>query len=215
MCVDLSLARRLRGLGRLAGWAGVVALLWGCPAAPLGDVAKLEELGYFAYTPPEKLAAAREAAAGPGFPFYDEGSGRFFWADAETLAEGGVGSFLGELAPTLEQIGVRLGELSESWDEAYSVRVAGREVLIYGPEEQEEARALAAVRTFALVNDLLAAAGSAERLYAVGGDNDMVAVLLTPDLLELLSARAEVESWRPYLPTEDPPWYGMPHAGSS
>ena len=44
------------------------------------------------------------------------------------------------------------------------------------------------VRTFALVNDLLARASSNERLYAVNGGNDLMAIFLTDELWDLITA---------------------------
>jgi hypothetical protein len=180
------------------------------PALASPNMATLEELGYFKYTPKLRLKPTEDAIEAAEFPFYDEGSGRFFWADAETLAEKGVASFLRELEPTLESVGVHLGTVEEAWGEDYWITVDGQRHLLWASDEADEARALAAVRTFTIVNDLLSATGTEERLYAVGGDNDLVAVLLTPELLELFSTGTNIHE-RPYVPKIDPPWYGMPH----
>jgi len=171
---------------------------------------KLDELGYFRYTPPVALESTREIVAGTEFPFFEEESGRFFWADAENIAEKGAASFVESLAPTLRQIGVDMGPVEEDWGDDYWITVGGERHVIWAREEAEEARALAAVRTFAIVNDHLIAAGSEERLYAVWGDNDMVAVLLTAELVEYLSSGVSQYS-KPYVPRNEPPWYGMPH----
>ncbi len=198
-----------RSLTRPAAVA-LALLAVACSSPNEGAVAELAELGYFDHTPPAALASVRTAVAGATFPFVDEASGRFYWADAETLAEGGVGELFARLAPTLEALGVDFGTVEEEFGEGYAIRFAGRRYVLWSESEAEEARALTAVRAFAIVNELLAAAGSDERLWAVGGDNDMVAVLLTPELARYFSERVAPEA-RPYLPRDEPPWYGMPH----
>jgi len=71
---------------------------------------------------------------------------------------------------------------------------------------------LAMTRGFRIVDQLLEAAGSPERLYAVNGGNDLFAFFLTPELHQIVSQHADADAKDgPYEPTEDYPWFGQPH----
>src|SRR5690348_6074150 len=57
---------------------------------------QLEELGFYAYTDPTLIAEAKNRAKGVDFP-YDDLTNRFYPADAENLAEGGVLDFVQDI----------------------------------------------------------------------------------------------------------------------
>ena len=68
------------------------------------------------------------------------------------------------------------------------------------------------MRAFAIVNGLLKGAGSEERLYAVNGSNDLDGFFLTPALREAICRYPGVRVGdRPYLHTEEYPWFGQEH----
>lgn len=135
----------------------------------------------------------------------DEASGRVYRSDAEHLAEGGVHELLEELNPALAELGagfdsIGAGEL----DEAVGRTVIADSVaqVIYTAEEAEEQDdlgELATARTFELVNRRLEAAHSPERLYAISGGNDLVAVFLTERLKAAFEDGLDQKD-RPYLP---------------
>jgi hypothetical protein len=67
-------------------------------------------------------------------------------------------------------------------------------------------------RGFRIVDELLAAVGSSERVYAVNGGNDLFAFFLTPELHQTVMEHPEASpEGGPYKPTEDYPWFGQPH----
>jgi hypothetical protein len=143
-------------------------------------------------------------------------NGRFFHADAEELAEGGVVDFLKKVQPFLRHLGVALTSLDQTYDESsYTVSVNGKLYLIWNAAELQEIgiRGIATVRTFSIVNELIEKAGSLERLYALYGDNDLHGLFLTPDLKELICRDSgwSRRDW-PYLPIMgDDGWFGQPH----
>jgi hypothetical protein len=165
------------------------------------------------------VADAKAAVAEDGIEsIWRVETGRHFvGADPEDLAEGGVAAWLEELRPALERFGFRFdGDVEEQFDEIrYVVHVGERAYTIYDLAGADSAAAddmalmwgLAWSRTFALVNDLLALAGSAERAYAA---YEASFWFLTPDLLETLTAALGNDRERPYVPTEEPPRFGEP-----
>jgi hypothetical protein len=67
------------------------------------------------------------------------------------------------------------------------------------------------VRTFALINRLLTEARSPERIYAVGGGNDLFAFFLTPQLRDLVARHPDADpADEPYEPREEYPGFGQP-----
>lgn len=218
--LGLRTGRRWSG-GRLALMkrvfsSAILAVALGCGGGG-GDefVAQLEALGFFDYAPAAN--AARMQVSQNGWPGIFGDNGRTYFADAETLAEGGVGSFLEEIRPFLESQGVAFPDLEEISDEHYSVTVDGREHPIYTRRDlYDEDRpgliwGLATARGFAIVNDLLEAAGSTERLYAVNGGNDLLAFFLTPELRRAIVDHPDATAVEgPYEPSEQYPWFGQP-----
>jgi hypothetical protein len=140
---------------------------------------------------------------------------RLIYLDAEDLAETGIGEAYERLLPELREYvphPAPMEELIDNDSSRYSVRCGGKEYAIYGPELSEEhggSWGRATTAFFGLVNEQLA--GSACRLYAINGGNDLGGMLLTP--AQALDARAALPNptdW-PYLPTDEPPWYGQHH----
>lgn len=158
---------------------------------------QLDSLGYYRFV---DRAEAERCIAEVGrtyYPWGHEATRRDFSADAEELAEGGAAEFIESLRPTLEQLGVRIGQVE---DEARDVEgstyiehhliVDGERSLIVSPYDEElgdELWALAAARTFGVVNRLLERAGSDERLYAIEGGNDLRGVILTEEVLRAVT----------------------------
>lgn len=159
--------------------------------------------------PPERHEAIRSTAERKGLfaALLDDSCGRWFMTDAEDLAEGGVAEFLAGLATPLQALGAAFGSVAEGiFDDSrgQTVIVDGVEETIWTADEAKagEVWSISTVRTYALVNARLAAAGSPERLYAVNGGNDLQAVFLTERLATALAKELEPRD-RPYLPTED------------
>jgi hypothetical protein len=140
---------------------------------------------------------------------------RLFLLDAEDLAETGIREAYESLLPELRKYVPQPAQIDEVIDNdtpKYSVRCGTKEYVIYGPEPGNESGnswGRATFVFFRIVNDQLA--GSEYRFYAINGGNDLGGMFLTP-----AQARAAQDSlpyrrdW-PYLPTDEPPWYGQPH----
>jgi hypothetical protein len=106
----------------------------------------------------------------------------------------------------------RIEEVIDDDTPRYSVRCGTRDYAIYGAEQDEEngnSWGRATFAFFSLVNDQLA--DSEYRFFAINGGNDLGGMFLTP-----AQARAAHDTlpnrkdW-PYLPTDEPPWYGQYH----
>jgi hypothetical protein len=143
-----------------------------------------------------------------------------FHADAEELAEGGIGEFLREIERFLAHQGVELEQLEDWADEnGYVLSLNGNNHTIYDTEDlrRDEQRVvsiwgLATARAFALINALLTDAGSAERLYAVNGGNDLFGFFLSPQLRAAICDHPDTKPLdRPYIPNEEHPTYGQEH----
>lgn len=135
--------------------------------------------------------------------------------DAEELAEGGIDAAYEILRPKLAQYVPTPAEVEESANDdqpAYSVRCGGKEFRIYGPglgDSESDAWGRATFAFFTLVNDQLH--GSNVRLYAIGAGNDLSGMFLTAAEAHAAQSQLPNESDWPYLPTNAPPWFGMPH----
>ena len=182
---------------------------------------QLDRLGFFAYVDPSERGAIETGARRrPPEAVFDERTHRFFHADAESLAEGGVVEFLRELEPTLRRLGVPALELDEELDpdapDDYAVTVNGERRVIYSEPELAAAGSgrawgLAAARTLRIVDDLLAAAASNERAWAYQGGNDLGVWILTPELRDAVAAILDSARDEPYEMSEEHPWYGQRH----
>jgi hypothetical protein len=186
-------------------------------------VSALEAAGYFNGLTSEQTAELKGHLIEHGWAgiFYDD-SYRFFHADAEDLAEGGVGQFIQRVGPFLARQGVAALEIEDEVGEKnYKVRVNGVEHLIYdeaeydrdsGGEELGLIWGLAMARGFRIVDGLLEKAGSPERLYAVNGGNDLFGLFLTPEMHRIILAQPGVDlPSAPYKPTEEYEWFGAAH----
>ncbi|GAA1542056.1 hypothetical protein GCM10009827_071930 [Dactylosporangium maewongense] len=128
----------------------------------------------------------REVAAG-GYPFncavLDDVT---FRADGEDLAEGGVEDLFGEMAPALRRFGVtlRIRTVCGNGDEeGYVLDINGCRFPVLDADDwrYNSPWLEATVRPLAVVNDLLAAAGTPVRVFTLyAGENDGLALLLDP-----------------------------------
>jgi hypothetical protein len=142
--------------------------------------ATLEAAGYLDRVARKRVDAVRKRVLEERDPFLIE-TKRVFFFDSEDLAEGGVADLLKELAPHLRRRGVSELSVDEDFDPAqsrYGVTVNGRPVTIYSDGEKD-LWDKATSRSFALVNELLTAAGSSERAYMVDAGNDGLGVFLS------------------------------------
>jgi len=164
------------------------------------------------------VAMLRERITIRGVDAIHDQTGRMFHADAKSLAEGGCDQFLRRVAVLLRKEGVRLEAIEDQLTESgYSLSVNGVTHVMYASADlQNEAskpgitRGLTAARCFALINDLLQAAGSAEQIFAVGDGTDLQGVFLTSELLEQLKTRGDVAPTElPYRMTERYPAFGQ------
>jgi hypothetical protein len=133
--------------------------------------------------------------------------------DAEDLAEGGIGRAYERLLPELRKYVEQPAPIEEHDDidaPSYSVRFGEREFVICEPvDEGFQSWGRATFAFFTIVNDQLV--DSAIRFYAINGGNDLFGMFLT--LAQAKAAQQSIlrrENW-PYLPTDEPPWYGQFH----
>jgi len=185
-------------------------------------VDRLEALGYFRQLPADQLGIHRQAILRQGWTALFSGPPhRLNPADAEDLAEGGLVEFFRTVRPLLVAEGVKLPEMrAESGATGHVLYVGDVAHVIYSREELQRdkdgeqpglIRGLSMARTFALINRLLAAAGSPERVYAVGADNDLFAFFLTPELFELIVGHPDATPPEaPYVPNDTYPNFGHP-----
>jgi hypothetical protein len=197
----------------------VLAYMGGPTQAQDPLIGKLDALGFFRYSTEENRRSVIEAInrRGWGGIFADES--RLVHADAEELAEGGFGEFLHEMAPLLNKVGVAAPNVDEQYGDQYIVALGARRATIWSHQDlvhdsthQGYLWGIAGVRSFQLVNDLLASNHSTERIYAVYGGNDLFAFLLTPELFDLIATHPRAtKKDLPYVPTTDWPWFGQPN----
>lgn len=179
----------------------------------------IERYGYLEYVPEKEMARVKKGLARGTWPFLEDGSRRKYYLDADDLAEKGGATFIKRIQPFLENQGVRIDGIEEYFDDEYRITLNGKETVIWSSDEAEAETAgkpvatwgLTMVRIFAVVNELLEQAGSEERLYAVGGEGELDAVFLTPELVDFMcgSLQVMVED-RPYIPVSEYPMYGQP-----
>jgi len=185
-------------------------------------VEDLNGVGFFKHLSIEESRVLQEKIYEVGWRGIFENCNRFYPADAENLAEGGIGQFIKEVRPFLESEGVRFPEIvDDAHENDYVVRVDGVANSIYSePELQRDISAteggltwgLSMTRGFAIVDRLLAAVGSNERVFAVNGGNDLFAFFLTPELCRVITTHPDASPEDgPYKPTEEYPWFGQPH----
>jgi hypothetical protein len=154
-------------------------------------IAQLDQLGFYAYTERTHVAEAKARAQQTGYLFGVE-TNRVFWADSESLTEGGVIQFIEHIRPFLESQGVSILTIEQGFEinGDYSVYLNGVAHILYSKTELEDDTndlwSITTERTFAMVNTLLESAQSMERLYIYGGGNESQAVVLTEEQYETL-----------------------------
>ena len=135
--------------------------------------------------------------------------------DAEDLAEQGIKTGYDALATNLAQYVSAPLKVEETVDDAaprYVVRSGSAEYVIFSPElpdDEGQSWARATYAFFKIVNDQLASSSSSYRFYAINGGNDLGGMFLTERECEAARRSLSRKTDWPYLPTLDPPWYGM------
>ena len=129
---------------------------------------------------------------------------RLYVADAENLAEG-IAYAVKRLAPVLQREGVDLPSISDTRrDDRIGLAIGGRQYLVYDWPNREpvdlDTWGLGHKRLVEIVSELLADAGSEERLYGMSGSNDAHVILLTDDLYHFITT-ATIELDPNWLPT--------------
>jgi hypothetical protein len=167
----------------------------------------LRELGMWEnFSEEDAVVGEREVAAG-SYPFggkatLDEEPGlRYFFLDADTMAEGRVKQALADFEPALHTHGVDLQVEDVSLpvginDGDYIVAINDRRCVVWTPSDWTAQRALvmATVRPLALINDLLSEAGAAPRLFTLyAGSNDGFVWLLDPRIVAAVADSGLVE----------------------
>ena len=131
------------------------------------------------------------------------------------MAETGIREAYERLLPELRKYVPQPAQVEEVIDNdtpRYSVGCGGKEYAIYTPELEEAGDNSWGRATFAffrIVNEQLAR--SEHRFYAINGGNDLGGMFLTPaQARESRGSLPNQADW-PYLPTDEPPWYGQYH----
>ena len=175
---------------------------------------RFDQLGFFKYAGPGAGQQLRlEVESDPISAVFSLDSNRYFFADAEDLAEGGVADLLGDMEAALEQIGVSGLALDEEFSETrYSITVNDVSYAIWLPHELQDDLlwGYAASRTVMMLNDLLERVGSAEHAYGCLGGNDFGIFLLTPELRDAVAEVIGDPQQSPYAVTREPPNFGFP-----
>jgi hypothetical protein len=181
-------------------------------------VDQLIGMGYLKYTPEsEHGAARREMMDSLSRGYLDtkwdstcvSRDRRSYSADSEDLAEGQIRELLRSMKEVLQAEGVRLDAVKDHFEEdRYELLINGRPYSIYDSRIADLAGSwdIATRRTLEIVNELLIAAGSCERLYGIYGGNDGRVILLTEEMHNLLKAPdLKIDPrWLPYPPTAIP-----------
>jgi hypothetical protein len=197
--------------------AAFVVALAGCGGDGSDAADRLDELGFFRYaTGAARAAAEAEVRDDPVTGVFAQGTRRFWFADAEDVAECGAGVFLQEHEPLLRRLGVPRLRLVEHCGDAYSLTVNGKRypIVTAAEVETEHSWGHGAARTVALLNGLLRQAGSSERAYGYlsAETNDFSVFLLTPALRDAVAEILGADGPdAPYVVRNDPPSFGYPH----
>ena len=135
--------------------------------------------------------------------------------DAESLAEQDILKAYRNLRPHLVRLGVEPAEMKEETDEYasyYSVSFGKRKFEVYSPELEADgwnSWGRAPFALFKIIN--LQLRGKPQRLYAVGGANDLAGIfLMQSEAKKIRRAWSRPQDW-PYLPKVEMPWYGQFH----
>jgi len=156
-----------------------------------------ERMSYYTYISKDKIKNIKSESIKAGYPFGWEETYRDFHADAEDLAEGGIGEFFHKLEPFLLKQGIQITQMNEDINElGYRIEINGASYTIYTSEEleNEDFWALASNRAFGIINHLLTQAHTEERIYTLYGGNDQRAIFLTPKMFELIQKTNLIEN---------------------
>lgn len=174
---------------------------------------RLEDRGFFKYADPSKVSdVQKEIDRDAASAMFSLDTNRFFFADAESLAEGGVGDLLRELEPTLRRAGVPALAVEDDFvDDHYDVVVNGKRYRILSESDVRDdlVWGYAGARTVILINDLLKRAGSDDRAYGYQGGNDFGVFLLTPALRDEVAAAISSPAEEPYEMDDQPANFGF------
>jgi hypothetical protein len=159
---------------------------------------RLIGIGYFKYIPDFDFAIARQELVEDLHKGYlgtnwihdcvtrDK---RSYPADNEDLAEGFMGETILLMRDVLSHEGVCIDSVEDDFQEhRYDVVINGRRHLISEDKQLETVFCwvVAIKRLLEIVNELLAKAGSDERLYGMYGGNDGRAIFLTPEMFDFI-----------------------------
>lgn len=133
--------------------------------------------------------------------------------DAEDLAEQGIQDAYNAITPYFAEHEVHARPVTENIDSSggdYSVDADGHQYAICGPDISEaDSWGLATHALFDIVNRQLTATDV--RFFALNGGNDLFGIFLSTTQAEhARRALPRTSDW-PYLPTPEPPWFGMFH----
>jgi hypothetical protein len=181
--------------------AVILIALLGCAGSPSPDafIAELERASFFAHATSHEVRAVKAAIHDRGWPGIFASESRLFPADAEDLAEAGIGSFLDSIAPFLAKQGVVPPPHYDDYTEsAYILGLGDQRLEIWRAADWDDPNSinawqLSSARAVGIVNELLAGAGSQERAYLVNGGNDLQAFFLTPRLFDLITKHPDAE----------------------
>jgi hypothetical protein len=134
--------------------------------------------------------------------------------DAEDLAEQGIQDAYRTIVPYLLQHAAQARPVTETIDSAhghYSVAFDDHRYVICGPGVPEaDSWGRAAHALFSIANRQLTM--SEVRFFALNGGNDLFGIFLSQAQAERARRTLPRKRDWPYLPTPDPPWFGMFHA---
>jgi hypothetical protein len=133
--------------------------------------------------------------------------------DAEDLAEEGIQDAYNAITPYLAEHGIQARPVTGDLDSSrgrYSVTFSGHRYAIFGPGTSgADSWGLATYALFDIVNRQLTA--SEVRFFALNGGNDLFGIFMpTAQAEHARHALPRKRDW-PYLPTPEPPWFGMFH----
>ena len=140
---------------------------------------------------------------------------QMIFLDAEDLAEAGIREAYESLLPELRKYAPRPADVEEVTDNnagRYTVKSGAKEFVIDAPELHDqggESWGRATVAFFTIVNDQLAS--SEYRFYAINGGNNLGGMFLTPSQAEAAQKSLPNKKDWPYVPKDEPDWYGQYH----
>lgn len=133
--------------------------------------------------------------------------------DAERLAELGMIEVYDEIEPVITSLGGKPDSFREIADPdtgAYAIEHRGTIHAVSGGNiDPYQGQGNAAALFFEIVNRSMA--GTKHRLYALGHGNDMQGVFLTKPQFDLAVRLYKDTKNAPFVPTRNPPSFGMPH----